>query len=109
MKWNELKSESDLQQAVQESNNGYVLLFKHSTRCSVSFMAKKQLEMMWQNDAGITPYYLDLIAFRSISNQIAQDFGIHHESPQAILLKDEKPVQSWSHSSIQFDSIRELT
>ena len=67
---------------------GYSVIFKHSTRCSVSLMAKKRFEHDWDAiPAATSVYFLDLISNREISNTIAQKFSVHHESPQLLLIK----------------------
>tara|TARA_R110000868_G_scaffold307618_1_gene569277 strand:+ start:46 stop:261 length:216 start_codon:yes stop_codon:yes gene_type:complete len=68
-------------------------------------MAKSRLEREW-NLENVEPWYLDLIAYRSVSNAIASQLGVHHESPQAILLKDGIMVHDSSHNSISVSEIR---
>lgn len=83
-----------------DSSEKPIGIFKHSTRCIVSSMAKKQLEQSFEFDSKIDMYYLDLIAYRSISNEIANRFHIRHESPQLIVLKNGNVVAHDSHSAI---------
>lgn len=78
-------------------------VFKHSTRCSISSMAKSRLEKEWNLDIPI--YYLDLLQYRSISNEIADASGVHHESPQLIVFKDKKVVYDASHNFIFVNDI----
>ncbi|OIQ35544.1 MAG: hypothetical protein BM563_11880 [Bacteroidetes bacterium MedPE-SWsnd-G1] len=82
------------------SSNSAIAIFKHSTRCIVSSMAKKQLESSFDLDDTIEMYYLDLITYRNISNEIADRFNIRHESPQLIVLKANKVQTYASHSAI---------
>jgi bacillithiol system protein YtxJ len=107
MKWNSLASESDLEALLSESKTRPVLIFKHSTRCSISATAKARLERNWKDaDAQVVkPYYLDLIAHRSVSNRVAELTGVRHESPQAIVLKDGKVVHHASHSAIYYEEL----
>lgn len=70
MQWNEIVLSSQLDEIVTMSFDKPVLLFKHSTRCSISHMAKARLERETPPD-GIEFYYLDLISYRSISNDLA--------------------------------------
>ncbi|MFC2175473.1 bacillithiol system redox-active protein YtxJ [Bacteroidota bacterium] len=102
--WKELTSETQLSEAVKASFEKPQLIFKHSTRCSISSMAKSRLERDW-NLEQVEPWYLDLIAYRNISNMIASQLGIHHESPQAIVLKDGVVVHDSSHNSIAVSEI----
>jgi bacillithiol system protein YtxJ len=69
-------------------------------------MAKSRLEKNWDFSADdIKPYYLDLIAFRDVSNAITEKFGIFHESPQALLIRNGECVYDASHLDI---SVQEL-
>lgn len=99
MEWHTLTSLSDLDHAEQRSADRTVVLFKHSTRCSVSMMAKRAFEQQW-TAGNREAYLLDLIRHRDISNEIATRYGIHHESPQVVVLKASRPVFSTSHGSI---------
>jgi bacillithiol system protein YtxJ len=55
----------------------------------------------------VTPYYLDLLEFRPISNEIAGRFGVMHQSPQIILIKNGNAVYTASHSDIQVVDLAE--
>lgn len=92
-----------------QKNSGYSLIFKHSTRCSVSAMAKRRFEMDWQAIPAETPlYFLDLISYRDISAQIAETFQVHHESPQILLIKDGECILDASHSDISAEEVAEV-
>ncbi|MBB5619912.1 bacillithiol system protein YtxJ [Pedobacter cryoconitis] len=92
-----------------KKQEGYSLIFKHSTRCSVSMMAKKRFELDWEIiPEGTNLYFLDLISHRAISAQIAETFQVHHESPQILLIKDGDCVLDASHSDISADEVAEL-
>lgn len=107
MKWIPLKLDAQLGEI--KSNKGYSLLFKHSTRCSISAMAKRTFELSWDElPANIPSYFLDLLNFRSISSQIAEDFGIDHQSPQLLLIKDGECILEQSHSDISVDEVNEV-
>lgn len=98
--WNDLTDLGQLNEIMALSNEKPVAIFKHSTRCSVSRMALKQFENEFDSSDKVTPYFLDLIAFRDVSNEIANRFGVQHQSPQLILIKDGKAVYNVSHSDI---------
>lgn len=107
--WIDLTSSEQLNQIIQESNEHPVLLFKHSTRCSISSMAKSRFESNWKLTNDVCPtYYLDLIALRPISSQISELTGIEHQSPQAIVVKDGKVIYHASHSGIDAQEIEKL-
>lgn len=102
MNWTALDTAEQLNGIKQ--NHGYSLIFKHSTRCSISMMAKRRFEMDWDKIPGEIPvYFLDLIKHREISNQIAGDFAVHHESPQLLLIKDGECILDQSHGEISVD------
>ena len=82
MNWNKLTSAEQLDLIKEESNRQPVLIFKHSTSCSISHMALSRMERNWSDQLGVKPYYLDLLANKPISNKIETDFGVEHESPQ---------------------------
>ncbi|TDQ07661.1 bacillithiol system redox-active protein YtxJ [Pedobacter metabolipauper] len=107
MQW---KNITDLNQISDIQNQtGYSLIFKHSTRCSVSMMAKKRFELDWEAIPENTSlYFLDLISYRDISAKIAETFQVHHESPQILLIKDGDCVLDASHSDISAEEVAEV-
>lgn len=89
-----------------KSATGYAVIFKHSTRCSISSMAKRSFESSWDVIPSETPlYFLDLISHRDISALIAETFQVHHESPQALLIKDGECILDLSHGEIAAEEI----
>ncbi len=104
MEWYNLTDTEQLKEISEISKTDPVLIFKHSTRCVISSMALGRLERNWQ-DSGIKPFYLDLIAHREVSNNVENEFGVQHQSPQAILIKNGKVVYHTSHNGIEFDEI----
>ncbi len=107
MNWKHLVSPADLEGALNESANKTIVIFKHSTRCSVSLMAKKSLEMSWDIDSSeIQPYFLDLIKHRELSNSIAVDLEVIHQSPQLIGVRNSEVFYHASHSVISIDSLK---
>lgn len=108
MNWLPIESKADFDKAVEDScmeKNKAVLIFKHSTHCSISATAKFRLESFWDNDENFPAYYLNLIKFREISNQIASDFSVYHESPQVLVIKDGKCIYNASHLAINVKNI----
>lgn len=106
MKWQTLQSPDQLQEIQRESAEKPVVIFKHSTTCSISRAALDRLERNWKDPVDAQLYYLDLRAFRDVSNQVAQLFQIEHESPQVLIIKDGKAVFDRSHFDIDFASIQ---
>jgi len=104
--WLPLTEPEQLRAIVQESHAHPVLIFKHSTTCSISAAAKAKVERQWPSASlpADTPlYYLDLLRFRPISGQIAEEFGVQHQSPQLLLIQDGEVRYHASHMSIRLD------
>ena len=106
MNWIEITDEAQLIDVKAQSTDKPQLIFKHSTRCPVSTMAKTRLERGTTPD-NIDFYYLDLIKYRSISQKIAETFEVNHESPQILLIRNGECVYDESHSGIRMDEIVE--
>lgn len=107
MSWITLDNLDQLNQI--KADEGYSIIFKHSTRCSISMMAKKRVDMDLDDlPSSVKPYFLDLIANREISNQIAQLFQVHHESPQMLLIKDGECILDQSHGDISIEETLEV-
>jgi bacillithiol system protein YtxJ len=104
--WNDLNAISQLDVLEKESEEIPVLILKHSTRCSISAMAKNRLELYWDKDIPMKAYYLDLLNHRDISNEIAARYHIAHESPQVIVLKNRIPVFDASHTEIDYNTLK---
>lgn len=105
--WKTIKSEEDLEKAIKESYENRVAIFKHSTSCFISKTVLKNFEKEIENsdEQNLDFYFLDLLAFRPISNKIAEDFGIRHESPQLIVFENGKPINNASHQDISLSQI----
>lgn len=106
MQWHILTTAEQLETLVRNSFEKPQVIFKHSTRCSISSTAKTRLEKAGA-PATIDFHYLDLLANRSLSNKIAEDFSVHHESPQVLLIRNGECIFDESHLSIHMDEIAE--
>ena len=111
MNWTALKELSQIEKIVEESTNQRILIFKHSTSCSISRTTLDRLERNWkEEDMGkLKTYYLDLLSFRGISNTIAQKFDVEHESPQVLIIENGKSIYDQSHFEIDYKSIKEFS
>lgn len=98
--WIPLQHLGQLDEMVAFSNQKPAVIFKHSTRCSVSRFALKQFENEFDLEGQVDAYFLDLLEYRDISNEIESRFGVHHQSPQLLLIKEGKSVYDVSHSDI---------
>ncbi len=105
--WIDLTDTSQIDEI--KASEGYSLIFKHSTRCSISLMAKRSFERDWEViPAEVNFYFLDLINHRDISAYIAETFQVHHESPQLLLIKNGDCILDASHSDISADEVAEV-
>ena len=107
MNWIHLDTAAQLEQIKRDSFVKPVVIFKHSVTCGISAFAKQRLEDKWDfTDEDFDFYYLDLLSYRPISNQISSDFKVTHQSPQIILIKDGSAVYNTSHHAISVDDLR---
>ena len=105
--WKTLDTLEQLEDILKASEKKPIAIFKHSTRCGISSMAKTQLEENWDIDPeSLDFYYLDLITYRPISNKIAELLGVMHQSPQVILIKNGKAVYQSTHHSINVKDLK---
>lgn len=101
MNWIPLTVEAQLDTIIEKSATTPQLIFKHSTSCSISSTAKNRLDKGLPADAGIDYYYLDLLAHRPLSAQIAARFHVQHESPQVLVIKKGICTYNESHLGIR--------
>lgn len=106
MQWIQLTDEEQLKQIIQRSGDKPQVIFKHSTRCSISSVAFQRLQKAQQPE-GIDFYYLDLLAHRPLSNKISEIFRVHHESPQVLVIRDGQCIYDESHLAISMLDIVE--
>lgn len=98
--WIPLTKMEQLDEIKQQSKSETVLIFKHSTRCGISSMVIKQFEKMFDESNSIKVYYLDLLSYRQISDEVGYTFQVMHQSPQLLVIKNETAVATASHYDI---------
>ena len=103
----DLVQEHDLEQLLNRSNINPVIIFKHSTQCSVSVQAYEEFAAFVESTDDLVCGAVMVIENRRLSNAIAERFGVRHESPQALLIKDGRVVWHASHWSITPDSLND--
>lgn len=107
MQRTDLETEEQLREIVQKSEARPHLIFKHSTRCSVSAAVLNRLERSWEGDKTLPVFcYLDILARRPLSDEIAQLFGVEHQSPQALLIHRGICTYHASHMNINYPDIK---
>ncbi|HET6225149.1 MAG TPA: bacillithiol system redox-active protein YtxJ [Bacteroidia bacterium] len=110
MNWLSLTTEQQLEEIDKlsfEPPLKGVLLFKHSTRCSISSMALNRLDRNLLPSDDLPSYLIDLLDYRSVSQQIADRYQIAHESPQVLIIKNGRCIYNASHSGITAAEIEE--
>lgn len=106
--WIALEREEQLEEITEISAVTPVLIFKHSTTCGISQMALKQFKIEYDLDKKqLEPYFLDLKQYKTLSNLVASRFGVNHESPQVLLIKNGNAVYNESHGGINVGAIKE--
>ena len=104
--WTPLEDLGQIEEIITLSEQKPVIIFKHSTRCSISRMALKNFENEYDLGENVTAYFLDLISFREVSNEIASRFNVVHQSPQLLLIVGGNSVYDVSHSSIDAQELK---
>lgn len=100
----QLTSIEELHEFVKQP--GKHLLFKHSTTCPISAKAHEEFQAYAQN-SDVSAAIVHVIEDRPVSNQVAEDFGIKHESPQIFLVEDGQVAWNTSHWKITQANIKE--
>jgi bacillithiol system protein YtxJ len=108
--WNEIQTSEDLETAIEASKLGKVVIFKHSTRCMISKTVLRNFEKQIESESVDLPkfYYLDLLNYRDISNEIAQKFSVVHQSPQIVVIENGQVIHHASHDNIDLSLILAL-
>lgn len=109
MSWQRLEQFSQLGSIVQASAKRPQLVFKHSTRCSISAAAKYKLEMELDGLSEVYDlHFLDLLANRDLSRMVAERFDVVHQSPQVIVVKGGRATFTASHYDIDAEELQKL-
>ena len=108
LEWQDLETSGDLRTLIRRSHDIPVVIFKHSVRCGASAIVKRRLEEDWdlQSD-DVDTYLLDLVAHRDVSNEVANAFGVRHQSPQVLIIKDGRSIFDASHGDVSAATIRQ--
>lgn len=107
--WQALETTQQIEEIAELSRDTPCLVYKHSTSCGISAMAKKRIENDWEFDETVVvPYYLDILAFRNLSHLVAERFQTTHQSPQVLFIKDGKVVLSAAKFDISVKAVEDL-
>lgn len=104
--WNIIKDHSQVDDILEKSEKRPQLIFKHSHRCSICFVARGNLENASQDILEYADmHFLNVVHNRDLSDLIASELDIRHESPQVILIEDREVIMHASHGNINGDKI----
>ena len=106
--WIPLTSLEQILEIKKQSKQETIAIFKHSTRCGISSMVLKQFESSFDEKlATLKVYYLDLLNYRAVSDEVGYAFQVQHQSPQLLVIKDEIAIAHASHYDItQLDLLK---
>ncbi|WP_020402425.1 bacillithiol system redox-active protein YtxJ [Gracilimonas tropica] len=105
MNWNSIDW-NQFNAILLSSNRRLQVIYKHSTRCATSYFALKNIQMLSEEDIGKADFYLvNVIGDRELSQKIARELGVRHESPQVIILKGGEVQWHGSHQQVQAEII----
>ncbi len=104
--WNKITTEQEVKDIVEKSKHKTQIIFKDSVTCGISAYAKSRIVDGYDEIDGKADFnYLDLLAYRPVSNFIAEHLGVYHQSPQIIILKNGEVVHTVTHHAITAEGI----
>lgn len=107
MNWILADSADKIYEAEDLSQKERVLIFKYSTKCVISHIMKTLLQKEWaEGEMRMKTYLVNVIENHDLSNDIAQRFGVEHESPQVIILEKGKPVFTGAHGKVLYANLK---
>lgn len=101
-----LQNQEELEAFIEDSKESPVILFKHSVTCPISAGAHERLVEASTDPSFPEIYKLVVQESREMSQEVAEEFGVIHESPQTILFKDGQPIFDTSHHNITKEAIK---
>ena len=106
--WIFIQQSADIEQIKEKSFEKPVVVFKHSTSCSISATALGRFERNWKTEINAETHLLDLLQHRDLSNQIAEIFGVQHQSPQLLVIKNGESIYAESHFGISAEEVEKV-
>lgn len=102
MSYKEITTAEEWNSVFENSDARPLVVFKHSTTCPVSANAYKEFNDYLDSkpNEGVDYVLVKVIESRPISNQIAEDTSVKHESPQILYIDKKKKVWTASHWSV---------
>jgi len=101
LNWLPLTSIDQIEKIKTLSKTESIFIFKHSTRCGISRMVIKKFESLFSEEhQNLKVYYLDLLNYRNVSNEVANSFQVIHQSPQLLVIKNGISFYDASHNEV---------
>jgi len=98
--WIQLESLNQLDTITENSKNKPQFIYKHSSTCGISRMVLNMFSESYDMDLDVDLYFLTIQNHRDVSNAIAEKFGVRHESPQLLVVKNAEVAFHTSHGAI---------
>lgn len=107
MNWISVKSSETISEILELSKKEKVMILKFSPKCAINYVVRNLLEREWhEGEMRMKTYMVDVVSNKALSEQIEKDFGVTHESPQALILEKEKPVFTASHGKVIYSELK---
>jgi len=107
MELTKISNQGDLDELLAASSEEPLLIFKHSNACPISAEAHREVRQLVSSTKGFKAGIVVVQSSRALSDKIESDFGIRHETPQAIVVRDGKATWSASHYDVTSDALAE--
>ena len=105
-KYTEITSVEQWKKVLEQSSEKPIVVFKHSTTCPVSAHAYGEFTAF---ENPIERFLVKVIESRPVSNEISNDLGIQHQSPQAFVIANSDVVWNASHWKITKKELDKVT
>lgn len=109
MNWIKLDTPEKLEEMKTASENEKVLVLKFSPKCAINYVVRNLLEREWaEGEMRMKTYLVDVISGKSISDQLEKEYGVDHESPQALIIQNGKVVFHASHGRVIYSELKKF-
>lgn len=104
--WFQISTTQDADGVIKASNQKTQVILKHSGSCGISFFAKKGLDSIPNEELeSVDMYIVDVIHDRNLAYYLADRFSVRHESPQILIIKNEKVIWHGSHNAVNPENL----
>ena len=107
MNWININSAESISEILELSKIEKVMILKFSPKCAINYVVRNLLEREWhEGEMRMKTYMVDVVSNKALTEQIEKEFGVTHESPQALILEKEKPVFTASHGKVIYSELK---